>query len=96
MVPTVPVADNTINIAVMGSDRRPDWNEWKPTAPETVVKPELPFEGVALPNEPSILGWAPQPVHQTRDPAVYREGDRTWLIYSVAGEDGLAITEWKE
>jgi len=73
----------------------PDWNEWTPSAPETVLKPELPFEGVDLPVEPSRGGRAHGPVHQLRDPAVYREGDRTWLLYSVAGESGIAITEWK-
>jgi hypothetical protein len=28
-----------------------------------------------------------------RDPAIFQEGGRTYLLYSVAGESGIAITE---
>jgi len=28
IVPTIPATDDTINILVLGSDRRPEWNEW--------------------------------------------------------------------
>jgi hypothetical protein len=35
-------------------------------------------------------------VRQLRDPAIFREDGRTYLIYSVAGESGLAIAELRE
>jgi hypothetical protein len=28
-----------------------------------------------------------------RDPAVYEEGERLWLLYAVQGESGIAIAE---
>jgi hypothetical protein len=31
------------------------------------------------------------PVHELRDPAIYEEDGRLYLLYSVAGEQGIAI-----
>ena len=31
-----------------------------------------------------------------RDPAIFSEDDRTYLLYSVAGESGIAIAEISE
>jgi hypothetical protein len=33
------------------------------------------------------------PARQLRDPAIYREDGRTYLLYAVAGESGIAIAE---
>jgi hypothetical protein len=71
----------------------PDWLDWTPTEPVTVLEPEMGYEGVHLALEPSERGWAPEPVRQVRDPAIYREGERTYLLYTVAGERGIAIAE---
>ena len=71
----------------------PDWLGWTASAPVTLLEPEMDYEGADLPLEPSQRGWAPQPVRQLRDPGLYREGDRTYLLYSVAGERGIAIAE---
>jgi hypothetical protein len=30
-------------------------------------------------------------VHELRDPDIYCEDGETWLLYSVAGEQGIAI-----
>jgi hypothetical protein len=70
-----------------------DWMTWQPTPPVTLLHPACDYEGSSLPIELSQRGWAPKPVHQLRDPAIYREGNRTYLLYSVAGERGIAIAE---
>jgi hypothetical protein len=70
-----------------------DWLEWTASEPVEVLRPREPFEGAELPVERSVIGYAAAPVHQLRDPAVYREDERVWLLYSVAGESGIAITE---
>jgi len=46
-----------------------------------------------LPLEASKGGYIDERVHQLRDPAIYQEGDKTYLLYSVAGESGIAIAE---
>ena len=38
-------------------------------------------------------GYIDVRVNQLRDPAIYQEDDKTYLLYSVAGENGLAIAE---
>jgi hypothetical protein len=70
-----------------------DWAEWVPSEPVTVLAPERDYEGADLPIEASVRGWAPELVHQLRDPAVYCEADRCYLLYSVTGERGIAIAE---
>jgi len=74
-------------------DLSPDWTAWRPSLPEVVLEPELPYEGADLPLRPSIEGWAPERVRQLRDPAIYEEDGRVYLLYSVAGEAGIAIGE---
>ncbi len=56
-----------------------------------MLEPELEYEGVDLAIEPSVRGWAPYRVRQLRDPAIFREDGNAYLLYSVAGEHGLAI-----
>lgn len=69
------------------------WTEWRPTAPVTVLAPETAYEGADLPLEPSRRGIVEGAVRQLRDPAIFREAGRTWLLYCVAGESGIAIAE---
>ncbi len=77
-------------------DLRPDWRDWRASEPRTLLRPETDYEGADLPVEESERGWAPERVHQLRDPAVLEEDGRTYLLYSVAGERGIAIAELKE
>jgi hypothetical protein len=35
-------------------------------------------------------------VHQLRDPAVFTEGRKTYLFYSICGEQGVAGAELSE
>lgn len=71
----------------------PDWTTWRASDPVPVLEPELEYEGGHLALEPSKRGLVMGPVRQLRDPAIYREGGRTCLLYSVAGEYGIAIAE---
>ncbi len=70
-----------------------DWRTWCAGAEEPVLRPETEWEGAHLPNEPSVRGFAPTPANQLRDPALFEEEGRLWLLYSVAGERGIAIAE---
>ena len=70
-----------------------DWREWRASEPIKVIRPELNYEGSDLPVEASRGGYIDERVHQLRDPAIFQEGDKTYLLYSVAGESGIAIAE---
>ena len=67
------------------------WSQWKETEPSEVLRPERDWEGAAEPNEPSIRSVAYGPVNQLRDPAIFEEDGRVYLLYAVAGESGIAI-----
>jgi hypothetical protein len=71
----------------------PDWMEWQPSEAVSVLKPEAECEGADCPLEPSERGSIHVPVCQLRDPGIYREGDKAYLLYSVAGERGIGIAE---
>jgi hypothetical protein len=73
-------------------DLTPDWQEWRPSKPVTVLEPEMEYEGVGQPLVPSKRGLIMGAVRQLRDPAIFQEDGHTYLLYSVAGEHGIAIT----
>ena len=68
-----------------------DWMQWRSTPPVVVLEPERDYEGGTEALAPSARGLIMGPVQQLRDPAVYVEGDDIYLVYSVAGEYGLAL-----
>jgi hypothetical protein len=83
--------DNPERILVSKLDTTGDWLNWKLEEPNEVHAPERAWEGSQEHAEPSIWGGIMSPAKQLRDPAIYREGDKLWLLYSIAGEQGLAI-----
>ena len=58
-----------------------------------VLRPVHPWECADAPVEPSVRSVAPGHVNQVRDPALFDDGDRRFLLYAVAGESGIAIAE---
>jgi len=72
----------------------PDWRNWKTSPPEAVLRPELAYEGANLPVTKSRSGESPARENALRDPAIFSDLDgRVYLLYSVAGESGIAIAE---
>jgi hypothetical protein len=69
------------------------WNTWRSTPPTEVLRPETVWEGASLPVRHSHQGAARAPEHALRDPAVFVDDGRTYLLYSVAGESGIALAE---
>ena len=70
-----------------------DWHVWSLGEVQELLEPSEIWEGGHLPLEPSQGDLAPATVRQLRDPAFYSEGGRDYLLYSVAGEAGIAIAE---
>lgn len=71
------------------------WTAWRLSAPVKVLEPEMDYEGAKLPLKGSKGGYTKVPVHELRDPGVYTEGGKTYLLYSVSGESGIGIAELK-
>ncbi len=70
-----------------------DWGTWQNSPGQVVLRPERPWEGANARNEPSLRSSAYGMVNQLRDPAIYQEDGRIYLLYAVAGEHGIAISE---
>jgi len=87
------IGDAPESILVSYIDLTPDWMTWKASPPVIVLSPETDYEGANKPLVPSKIGLAPGKVRQLRDPAIFREGSQTYLLYSIAGESGIAIAK---
>ena len=71
-----------------------DWNEWKASTPQEVLRPETEWEGASLPLKKSVSGAVKERENALRDPCIFTDRDgRDYLLYSVAGESGIAIAE---
>ena len=77
-------------------DLTPDWMSWKPTDQQVMLRPELGYEGADLPNEPSQRGATMEPVNQLRDPCIFEDGSNAYLLYAIAGEQGIALAKLSE
>jgi len=87
------VGDAPERILLSTIDMTQDWEQWVTSEPVNVLRPEYPWEGSDQPVVPSVRGWIDGPVNQLRDPTIYQEADRLFLLYTVAGESGIAIAE---
>lgn len=87
------VGDAPERILVSGIDLSGDWRGWRARGAGELLRPGHDFEGARLPVEPSWRGAINRPVNQLRDPAIFEEDGRTYLLYAVQGEGGIAIAE---
>ena len=70
-----------------------DWTSWRDEGERVVLVPEHAWEGAGEPIEPSVRGEVNRLVHQLRDPCIYEEDGRTYLLYSGGGESGIGVAE---
>ncbi len=70
-----------------------DWHDWQESTPVDVLRPERAWEGADAPLVPSVRSTAYGHVNQLRDPAIFEEDGRIYLLYAVAGESGIGIAE---
>ena len=70
-----------------------EWTEWRDNGARVVLEPEHAWEGAGLSVEPSVRGEINRLVRQLRDPCVYEENGRTYLLYCGGGESGIGIAE---
>ncbi|MDX1681617.1 MAG: hypothetical protein R3336_00725 [Phycisphaeraceae bacterium] len=72
------------------------FDQWHLVDRHDLLAPEREWEGVSEPVRVSHPGSIHHKAHELRDPAVYEEDGRRYVLYSVAGEAGIGIAELKE
>ena len=87
------VGDVPERILLSRIDISQPWLEWRTNDPIEVLRPQRDWEGADAPLKPSVRSVAYGHVNQLRDPAIFEEDGRTYLLYAVAGESGIAIAE---
>lgn len=70
-----------------------DWRRWKVRGMTELLRPSCGFEGNGEPVRRSRTGLARGRENALRDPAIFEEDGRTWLLYAAAGESGIALAE---
>ena len=74
-------------------ERKPDPAQWRAAGVQEILRPEHAWEGVDLPLAYSQGGRSRAWENGLRDPAIFVEDGRRWLLYSTAGEHGIGIAE---
>lgn len=87
------VGDTPERILLSKIKLTPDWNDWTPTSPVTVAEPETEYEGASLPLVASKAGLYYGLTRELRDPYVFEENGKWYLLYTVAGENAIGIGE---
>jgi len=72
-----------------------DWRDWRLSEPVEVLRPDASWEGGDLTVEPSLRTEITVRKRQLRDPAIFQDRNRIYLLYAVAGEHALAMAELK-
>jgi hypothetical protein len=72
---------------------RGDWQGWTAAGEAEVLRPVTAYEGGELPFQPSWRGAVKLPVRQLRDPCIFEEDGRVFLLHAVQGEAGIALAE---
>lgn len=70
-----------------------DWDEWVAEESVSIMRPELDWEGADVTAAPSIRGEIGMKVNQLRDPYIFQEEEKLYLLYVGGGEQAIGIVE---
>ena len=87
------VGDSPERILLSRLDMEPDWRHWKLVETRELHRAQKPWEGADMMPQASEYGAVKQRVNQLRDPAIFVEDGKIYLLYAIAGEQGIAIGE---
>ena len=85
------IGDQPERILVSEFELSENWENWRASPPTTVLSPERNYEGANLELQTSVAGMAHSQLRELRDPGVFVVEDQTYLLYSTAGESGIAL-----
>jgi hypothetical protein len=87
------VGDSPERVLMSTIDLTSDWTAWRASPPVDVLHPETSYECADLTSVPSERGDVQERVQQMRDPFVFEENGKTFVFYTICGEQGIAAAE---
>jgi hypothetical protein len=87
------VRDTPESILLSTIDIAGDWHSWSAVHHGVVLQPERSWEGAFEPLVASERGRVIGTANQLRDPCIFEDDGRIYLLYAVAGEHGIALAE---
>lgn len=87
------VGHNPESILVCKVELSENIEDWDIVSNQVLLKPEVSYEGSRLQKMPSVFGSINYPVNQVRDPYVFTDNKKTFLLYSLAGETGIGLAQ---
>lgn len=90
------VGDRPERILVSLLNFEAPWQDWKLGETREIHRAGKIWEGADMAPDASQYGAVMQSVNQLRDPAIFQQDDKIYLLYAVAGEQGIAIGELRK
>ena len=87
------VGDTPERILLSMLNTADDWQQWKLTRTCEIHRAQKSWEGANIVPRASQYGSCMQRVNQLRDPAIFEDAGKIYLLYTIAGEQGIAIGE---
>lgn len=72
-----------------------DWRDWRIEDHGVILSPDADFEGGDMPAVPSEEGKIMEFQRALRDPHLFRDDGKVYLVYSFGGEAGLAMARFQ-
>lgn len=90
------VGDRPERILLSTLNTADDWRQWQFAETYEIHRAQKPWEGADVTPRTSQYGSCMQRVNQLRDPAIFEEDGKIYLLYTIAGEQGIAIGQLKK
>jgi len=87
------VGDRPERILLSTLNTAADWEQWRFAETFEIHRAQKPWEGADMMPRASQYGSCMQAVNQLRDPAIFEDAGKIYLLYAIAGEQGIAIGE---
>lgn len=90
------VGDRPERILVSLLNLAAPWEDWQLGETREVHRAGKFWEGADMAPNASSYGAIMQRVNQLRDPAIFQQDGKIYLLYSIAGEQGISIGELRK
>jgi hypothetical protein len=90
------VGDTPERILLSTLNTAADWEQWQFGETFEIHRAQKTWEGADTMPRASQYGACMQRVNQLRDPAIFEDDGKIYLLYAIAGEQGIAIGELKK